>query len=73
MSRYDKALKEEAVILSDEIGPKKAAAQLGVSCRIGENREPCTATERISGADVTSGHAGGRRKLFAEPCDVVLL
>lgn len=31
MNRYDKAFKEEAVRLSDEIGPKKAADQLGVS------------------------------------------
>jgi len=31
MKRYDKAFKEEAVRLSDEIGPKKAADQLGVS------------------------------------------
>ena len=31
MKRYDKAFKEEAVKLSDEIGPKKAAEQLGVS------------------------------------------
>ncbi|GFN34117.1 transposase [Paenibacillus xylaniclasticus] len=31
MSRYDKASKEEAVRLSDEIGPKKAAEQLGIS------------------------------------------
>lgn len=30
MSRYDKAFKEEAVRLSDEIGPKKTAEQLGV-------------------------------------------
>jgi transposase len=29
--RYDKAFKEEAVRLSDEIGPKKAAEQLGLS------------------------------------------
>ena len=31
MKRYDKAFKEEAVRLSDEIGPKKTAEQLGVS------------------------------------------
>ncbi|MFB9279954.1 transposase [Cohnella cellulosilytica] len=31
MNRYDKAFKEEAVRLSDEIGPTKAAEQLGVS------------------------------------------
>ncbi|MFO7296729.1 MAG: transposase [Bacillus thermozeamaize] len=31
MKRYDKAFKEEAVSLSNEIGPKKAAEQLGVS------------------------------------------
>jgi len=31
MKRYDKAFKEEAVRLSDEIGPKKAAEQLGIS------------------------------------------
>ncbi|GGG05580.1 transposase [Paenibacillus abyssi] len=31
MKRYDKAFKEEAVRLSDEIGPKKAAEQLGVA------------------------------------------
>jgi transposase len=30
MKRYDKAFKEEAVKLSKEIGPKKAAEQLGV-------------------------------------------
>lgn len=30
-TRYDKAFKEEAVRLSDEIGPKKAAEQLGVA------------------------------------------
>ncbi|PWV90553.1 hypothetical protein DFQ01_1421, partial [Paenibacillus cellulosilyticus] len=29
MKRYDKVFKEEAVRLSDEIGPKKAAEQLG--------------------------------------------
>lgn len=29
--RYDKEFKEEAVRLSDEIGPKKAAQQLGVA------------------------------------------
>jgi transposase len=31
MKQYDKAFKEEAVRLSDEIGPKKAAEQLGVA------------------------------------------
>ena len=31
MKRYDKAFKEEAVRLSNEIGPKKAAQQLGIS------------------------------------------
>lgn len=31
MSRYDKAFKEEAVRLIDEIGPKKATTQLGIS------------------------------------------
>ena len=31
MKRYDQAFKEEAVRLSDEIGPKKAAEQLGVA------------------------------------------
>lgn len=31
MNRYDKAFKEEAARLSDEIGPKKAAEQLGVA------------------------------------------
>ncbi|MBY9082218.1 transposase [Paenibacillus sp. HN-1] len=31
MSKYDKTFKEEAVRLSDEIGPKKASEQLGVS------------------------------------------
>ncbi len=31
MNRYDKAFKEEAVRLSDEIGPKKAAEQLGIA------------------------------------------
>lgn len=31
MSTYDKQFKEEAVRLSDEIGVKKAADQLGVS------------------------------------------
>lgn len=31
MKRYDKTFKEEAVRLSDEIGPKKAAEQLGVA------------------------------------------
>lgn len=31
MKRYDKAFKEEAVRLSDEIGSKKAAEQLGVN------------------------------------------
>lgn len=30
-TRYDKAFKEETVGLSDEIGPKKAAEQLGVA------------------------------------------
>ncbi|MFC4601805.1 transposase [Cohnella hongkongensis] len=30
MNRYDKVFKEEAVRLSDEIGPKKAAEQLGI-------------------------------------------
>lgn len=30
MRRYDKAFKEEAVRLSDEIGLKKAAEQLGI-------------------------------------------
>lgn len=30
MNQYDKIFKEEAVRLSDEIGPKKAADQLGV-------------------------------------------
>ena len=28
--QYDKTFKEEAVRLSDEIGPKKAAEQLGI-------------------------------------------
>ena len=31
MNKYDKAFKEEAVRLSDEVGPKKAAEQLGVA------------------------------------------
>lgn len=31
MKRNDKAFKEEAVKLSDEIGPSKAAEQLGIS------------------------------------------
>ena len=31
MNRYDKAFKEEAVRLSDEIGTKNAAEQLGVA------------------------------------------
>ena len=31
MNRYDKAFKEEALRLSDEIGPVKAAEQLGVA------------------------------------------
>ncbi|GIP19000.1 hypothetical protein J40TS1_46420 [Paenibacillus montaniterrae] len=31
MKRYDKAFKEEAVRLSHEVGPKKAAEQLGIS------------------------------------------
>ncbi len=31
MNRYDKAFKEEAIRLSDEIGPRKAAEQLGVA------------------------------------------
>ncbi|MEO3946305.1 transposase [Gorillibacterium sp. CAU 1737] len=31
MNRYDKSFKEEAVRLSDEMGPKKAAVQLGVA------------------------------------------
>ena len=30
MNRYDKSFKEEAVRLSDEIGPKKASEQLGI-------------------------------------------
>jgi len=30
MNQYDKTFKEEAVRLSDEIGPKNAAEQLGV-------------------------------------------
>lgn len=30
MSIYSKEFKEEAIRLSDEIGPKKAAAQLGI-------------------------------------------
>ena len=34
MSKYSKEFKEEAIRLSDEIGNKKAAAQLGL--RIGE-------------------------------------
>ncbi|MFF2479944.1 transposase [Paenibacillus sp. NPDC058071] len=54
MNRYDKAFKEEAVRLSDEIGSKKAAEQLGVAyytLREWRSEEPCTATERISGVD----------------------
>jgi len=47
MIRYDKAFKEEAVRLSDEIGLQKAT----IPCRDGESEEPCTATARISGAD----------------------
>lgn len=31
MNRYDKSFKKEAVRLSDEIGPKKASEQLGIS------------------------------------------
>lgn len=31
MKRYDKVFKDEAARLSDEIGPKKAAEQLGVA------------------------------------------
>ncbi|MFD2672960.1 hypothetical protein [Marinicrinis sediminis] len=34
MKRYDKAFKEEALRLSDEIGSKKAAEQLGVAYHI---------------------------------------
>lgn len=54
MKRYDKAFKEEAVRLSDEIGVKKAAEQLGVfyiRCRNGESEEPCMVTAHILAAD----------------------
>lgn len=37
MNRYNKAFKEEAVRLSDEIGPKKAAEQLGVAYHTFQN------------------------------------
>ena len=30
MAHYDKSFKEEALALSDDIGPKKAAEQLGI-------------------------------------------
>jgi len=31
MQRYSKEFREEAIMLSDEIGPKKAAQQLGIN------------------------------------------
>ena len=31
MQRYNKEFREEAISLSDEIGPKKAAQQLGIN------------------------------------------
>ena len=31
MQRYSKEFREEAISLSDEIGPKKAAQQLGIN------------------------------------------
>ena len=34
MSKYSKEFKEEALKLSDEIGVKKAALQLGLQCAL---------------------------------------
>ncbi|GIP14972.1 hypothetical protein J40TS1_06140 [Paenibacillus montaniterrae] len=50
MKRYDKAFKEEAVRLSHEVGPKKAAEQLDISYYT-LSEKPCMAKARIVGAD----------------------
>ncbi len=46
MSTYDKQFKEEAVRLSDEIGVKKAATQLGVPYYTLADWQPKKATRR---------------------------
>lgn len=56
MTRYDKAFKEEAVRLSDEIGPKKAAAQLGISYHTLQDWRK-QRTLHGDGAFIGSGHA----------------
>lgn len=54
--KYEKSFKEEAVKLSDEIGTKKAAAQLGISYyTLSEWRK--IRAKKGSQAFVGSGHA----------------
>jgi transposase len=53
MRGYDKVFKEEAIRLSDEIGLKKAAEQLGIpyfTLQGWKNKNPNTVTEPLSGA-----------------------
>ena len=52
MKRYDKEFKEQALILSDEIGVKKTSEQLGVLyCTLAEWRK---SRNRKNKADVTT-------------------
>lgn len=55
MKRYDKAFKEEAVRLSDEIGPKKASEQLGAYHTLQDWRR--RRTLHGDGAHIGSGRA----------------
>ncbi|MEK0317931.1 transposase [Cohnella sp. 56] len=56
MNRYDKAFKEEAIRLSDEIGLKKAAEQLGVAYYTLQDWRKRRALHG-DGAHIGSGHA----------------
>ena len=53
MATYEKSFKEEAVKLSDEIGIKKAAAQLGVPYYTLADWRHRMATRRTSAADTS--------------------
>ncbi|MFC4600492.1 helix-turn-helix domain-containing protein [Cohnella hongkongensis] len=62
MKRYDKAFKEEAVRLSDEIGLQKAAEQLGVAYYTLQGRRK----QRTLHGD-GAGNRTGERKQRAAP------
>ena len=55
MSKYSKEFKEEAIRLSDEIGNKKAAAQLGIpyyTLADWRNKSKHTASPQLSGTEL---------------------